>query len=59
MTKKTNNIPKGEDYVDFYSKVKGVDTFGDRDFFKTVFAGGDDVLAELAQLKQKEIDDWR
>lgn len=59
LTRKTDHLPLAEGTADFYPKVKGVDTFSQRDFFKTVFAGGDDVLAELAQLKAKEIEEWR
>jgi len=33
--------------------------FSQRDFFKTVFAGGDDEVEAQAQLKKNEIDDWK
>jgi hypothetical protein len=36
---------------EFSGKVKGVETFSKKDFFKTVFAGGDDVVAEMKALK--------
>lgn len=38
--------------------VKGVTTFGENRFFKTIFAGGDDVVAEEMANKQKEIDQF-
>jgi hypothetical protein len=41
---------------DFTKMVKGVTTFGENKFFKTIFAGGDDVVAEEKANKQKEID---
>ena len=43
---------------DFYSKVKNVQTFSDPSYFKTVFISGDDMVKEMAELKQKEIDDF-
>jgi hypothetical protein len=38
--------------------VKGVTTFAENKFFKTIFAGGDDVVAEEKANKQKEIDQF-
>ena len=38
--------PQDDGKPDFAGKVKGVETFSQKDFFKTVFAGGDDVVAE-------------
>jgi len=35
--------PEEQGKPDFVKKVKGVETFSSKDFFKTVFAGGDDV----------------
>ena len=41
------------------SKVKGSNqTFSDPSYFKTVFISGDDMVKEMAELKQKEIDDF-
>ena len=36
-----------------------MDTFSGRDYFKTVFSGGDDVVNEMKALRQAEIDEWR
>ena len=44
--------------ADFYSKVKNKTTFSDPSYFKTVFISGDDMVKEMAELKQKEIDDF-
>ena len=38
--------------------VKGVTTFSDNNFFKTVFVSGDDMVAEEKALKAKEHADW-
>lgn len=44
---------------DFQSKIKVVrETFSHPDYFKTVFISGDDMVKELAEMKQKEIDDF-
>ena len=43
LTKKIYR-PEHDGKVDFYGKVKGVDTFSDKDFFKTVFISGDDMV---------------
>lgn len=44
---------------DFYSKVKSQrPTFSDAEYFKTIFISGDDMIKELAEMKQKEIDDF-
>ena len=40
-------------------KVKGVSTFSDPSFFKTVFVTGDDMVAEEKAIRQKEIDEWQ
>ncbi len=39
-------------------KVKGVTTFSNKEFFNTVFITGDDMVAEMKALKQKEVDDF-
>ena len=46
------------DRPEFIPKVKGVQTFSDPKFFKTVFVSGDDMVAEENAIRQKEIDDW-
>lgn len=38
--------PQDEGKSDFVKKVKGVKTFSDGAFFKTVFVSGDDMVAE-------------
>ena len=50
--------PEDEGKRDFVNKIKGVQTFSDPHFFKTVFVSGDDMVAEEKQLKQKEIELW-
>lgn len=35
-----------ENRTEFIPKVKGVNTFSDPKFFKTVFVSGDDMVAE-------------
>ena len=42
--------------ADFYSKVKNKPVFSDPSYFKTVFISGEDMVKEMAELKQKEID---
>jgi len=51
--------PAEDGKPDFYSKVKNVTTFSDKGFFKTVFSGGDDMVAEMQALKKKEADNWK
>jgi len=43
--------PKDEGKPDFIRKVKGVTTFSDGKFFKTVFVSGDDMVAEEMAIK--------
>lgn len=50
--------PEDDGKADFIKKVKGVSTFSDAKFFKTVFVSGDDMVAEENALKQKELEDW-
>mmetsp|Transcript_39149 Transcript_39149/g.51211 ORF Transcript_39149/g.51211 Transcript_39149/m.51211 type:complete len:197 (+) Transcript_39149:2776-3366(+) len=50
--------PEDDGKPDFYSKVKNQQTFSDPAYFKTVFISGDDMVKEMAELKQKEIDDF-
>jgi hypothetical protein len=40
-----------QDRPEFIPKVKGVQTFSDPKFFKTVFVSGDDMVAEEMALK--------
>lgn len=51
--------PADDGKPDFYGKVKGVTTFSDKGFFKTVFSGGDDMVAEMQAIKKKEAEDWK
>lgn len=52
-------VPEDHGKPDFQSKIKLVrGTFSHPDYFKTVFISGDDMVKELAQEKQKEIDDF-
>ena len=50
--------PEDDGKPDFYSKVKNTKTFSDASYFKTVFISGDDMVKEMAEQKQKEIDDF-
>ena len=50
--------PQDHGKADFQSKVQNVDTFSDPSYFNTVFISGDDMVKEMAELKQKEIDDF-
>ena len=52
-------VPADYGKADFQSKIKIVrDTFSHPDYFKTVFISGDDMVKELAEQKQKEMDDF-
>ena len=42
--------PEEEGKPDFVKRVPGIETFSKKDFFKTVFAGGDDVENERLAL---------
>ena len=42
--------------MDFQSKVKNFNTFSDPAYFKTVFISGDDMVKEMAEMKQREIE---
>ena len=50
--------PQDDGKDDFYSKVKNKKTFSDPSYFKTVFISGDDMVKEMAEQKQKEIDNF-
>lgn len=50
--------PQDDGKADFQSKVKNVKNFSDPSYFKTVFISGDDMVKEMAEMKQKEIDDF-
>ena len=51
--------PSDHGKEDFYSKVKGKNqTFSDPSYFNTVFISGDDMVKEMAELKQKEKEDF-
>lgn len=50
--------PQDEGKEDFYSKVKNRNTFSDANYFKTVFISGDDMVKEMAQQKQREVDEF-
>ena len=43
--------PEDDGKPDFIKKVKGVTTFSAKDFFNTVFITGDDMVAEMKELK--------
>ena len=52
-------VPGQNGKADFQSKIKSQGpTFSDADYFKTVFISGDDMVKEIAEQKQKEIDDF-
>ena len=51
--------PSDHGKEDFYSKVKSKNqTFSDPSYFNTVFISGDDMVKEMAELKQKEKEDF-
>lgn len=58
IIEKKNYSPEADGKKDFVKKVKGVTTFSDNKFFKTVFVSGDDMVAEEKALKAKEHADW-
>mmetsp|Transcript_34263 Transcript_34263/g.33865 ORF Transcript_34263/g.33865 Transcript_34263/m.33865 type:complete len:201 (-) Transcript_34263:91-693(-) len=43
----------------FNLNIKNVDTFSSKDYFNTVFLGGDDVIAEMEQSKKAEHEKWK
>ena len=45
--------------VDFNKNIRPTEVFSDRDFFKTVHLGGDDVIAELEEAKKREHQVWK
>lgn len=52
-------IPGANGKPDFYSKVKSQKpTFSNKEYFNTVFISGDDMMKEMAEDKQKLIDDF-
>ena len=52
-------VPGENGKPDFQSKVKAQrPTFSQKEYFNTVFISGDDMMKELAEMKQKEIDDF-
>lgn len=56
---KAHQFKASENKPDFYGKVKGIDTFSNKEYFKTVFTCmGDDAEREERERKQKEIDDF-
>ena len=50
--------PEDDGKPGFVQKIKGVTTFSDNKFFKTVFVSGDDMVAEEKEMKQKEQEEW-
>ena len=52
-------VPADYGKADFYSKVKNKATFSDPTYFKTVFISGDDMVKEMAELKQRGVDDFK
>lgn len=50
--------PEEDDKPQFINKVKGVNTFSENKFFKTVFVTGDDMVAEEEAIKQRELEEW-
>lgn len=58
LLEKKEYRPEDDGKPGFIQKVKGVTTFSDNKFFKTVFVSGDDMVAEENALKQAELEDW-
>jgi hypothetical protein len=52
-------IPEDHSKVDFFTNFRCPPTFADREFFKTVFISGDDMVKELQESKLKEVEDWK
>lgn len=44
---------------EFNLNIKPVTTFSKKDYFNTVFLGGDDVIKEMEEAQKKELDQWR
>lgn len=52
-------VPGEHGKPDFQSKVKAPgETFSNKDYFKTVFISGDDMVKEEQEMKQKEIEEF-
>ena len=58
LLEKKDYRPEEDGKPNFIHKVKGVNTFSDNRFFKTVFVSGDDMVAEEEAIKQKELEEW-
>ena len=52
-TEKKDYRPEDDGKKDFVKMVKGVHTFSDGKFFKTVFVSGDDMVAEEKALREE------
>ncbi len=52
-------VPEDLDKVDFFTNFRCPPTFADREFFKTVFISGDDMVKEMHEAKLKEVEDWK
>ena len=51
--------PKDHGKPDFQGKIRlRRATFGDAEYFKTVFISGDDMVAEELEMKRKAEEDW-
>jgi len=44
---------------EFNLNIPKVYTFGNKEYFNTVFLGGDDVIAEMEEAKKAELDWWK
>jgi hypothetical protein len=49
-------VPSEHGDRDFLSRVKGTELFSKKNYFKTVFASGGDLDAEIAEVKRKEVE---
>lgn len=52
--------PEDHGKPDFQSKIKiaGNQYFSEKEFFKTVFISGDDMVKEEMEMRKKELDDF-
>jgi len=44
---------------EFNLNIKETGTFSNKEYFNTVFLGGDDVIAEMEEAKRADLDQWR
>lgn len=45
--------------TEFNLNIKPIYTFSEKDYFNTVFLGGDDVIKEMEEAKKAELEVWK